>query len=136
MTRGVIVDSGPIVAYFLRRDAYHAWAVAQFSSIYGTTWTCEAVITESCFLLSHRGIDPARLLDCVIDGSIGIEFCFHAEAQRIRELMVQYRDQPMSFADACLVRMAETTGLPICTLDADFQVYRKHGRETLTIISP
>lgn len=30
----------------------------------------------------------------------------------------------MSLADACLVCMADSTGLPICTLDSDFTIYR------------
>ncbi len=42
----------------------------------------------------------------------------------------------MSLADACLVRLAEITGLPICTLDSDFAIYRAHGRRALTLITP
>ena len=42
----------------------------------------------------------------------------------------------MSLADACLVRLAETTGLPICTLDHDFSIYRAHGRRNLSLIAP
>jgi uncharacterized protein len=43
----------------------------------------------------------------------------------------------MSLADACLVRMAELHGdHSVCTLDADFLVYRKHGREPISLIMP
>jgi predicted nucleic acid-binding protein len=42
----------------------------------------------------------------------------------------------MSLADACLVRLAEMTGLPICTLDRDFAIYRAHRRRGLTLIMP
>jgi predicted nucleic acid-binding protein len=42
----------------------------------------------------------------------------------------------MSLADACLVCMAESTGLPICTLDSDFTIYRKSGGTPLTVIMP
>jgi uncharacterized protein len=42
----------------------------------------------------------------------------------------------MSLADACLVRLAEITSLPICTLDSDFAIYRAHGRQVLNLISP
>ena len=38
--------------------------------------------------------------------------------------------------DACLVRMAESTGLSICTLDSLFSVYRKHGRASLPLLCP
>jgi hypothetical protein len=43
----------------------------------------------------------------------------------------------MSVADASLVRMAER--LPesaVLTVDADFRVYRKHGRQVIPTILP
>ncbi len=43
----------------------------------------------------------------------------------------------MSLADACLVRMAETRpGAVVLTLDTDFHVYRKNGRQTIPAILP
>ncbi len=39
-------------------------------------------------------------------------------------------------ADACLVRLAEISGLPICTLDSDFEVYRANRRRRLALITP
>jgi predicted nucleic acid-binding protein len=54
----------------------------------------------------------------------------------LRESMDRYANVPMSLADACLVRMAEMTGLPICTLDTDFAIYRVHGRRPLDLITP
>jgi uncharacterized protein len=50
--------------------------------------------------------------------------------------MHRYRNLPMSLADACLVRLAEISGLPICTLDSDFEIYRAHRRARLGLISP
>jgi len=34
------------------------------------------------------------------------------------------------------VRLAELTGLPICTLDGDYSIYRAHGHRHLTLITP
>jgi predicted nucleic acid-binding protein len=42
----------------------------------------------------------------------------------------------MSLADACLVRLAELTGLPICTLDRDFEIYRAHRHREIALIMP
>ena len=43
----------------------------------------------------------------------------------------------MSLADACVVRMAEIHDRhDVLTLDADFSVYRKHGRVALKLIYP
>ena len=50
--------------------------------------------------------------------------------------MERYSDVPMSLADACLVRLAEMTDLPICTLDRDFAIYRANRRRPLTLITP
>jgi predicted nucleic acid-binding protein len=51
--------------------------------------------------------------------------------------MQKYSDVPMSLADACLVRMTETLSDPvILTTDADFRVYRRHGRQVVPCLLP
>jgi hypothetical protein len=51
--------------------------------------------------------------------------------------MKKYRAVPMSVADACLVRMTETIPNPLVrTTDADFLVYRRHGRQVVPCITP
>jgi hypothetical protein len=43
----------------------------------------------------------------------------------------------MSVADACLVRMTGTLNDPVLlTTDADFRVYRRHGRQIIACIRP
>jgi predicted nucleic acid-binding protein len=55
----------------------------------------------------------------------------------VLRLMQKYGDVPMSFADACLVRMTETLADPILvTLDGDFRIYRRHGRRTIPCVVP
>jgi len=47
------------------------------------------------------------------------------------------RDRPMSLADACLVRMAELYDeAAVLTLDSDFTIYRKNGRQVIPLIAP
>ena len=51
--------------------------------------------------------------------------------------MKKYVDVPMSFADACLVRMSEVFSDPmILTTDSDFRVYRRHGRQVIPCAIP
>jgi hypothetical protein len=51
--------------------------------------------------------------------------------------MEKYADVPMSFADACLVRMTETLADPmLLTTDADFRIYRRHSRQTVPCVTP
>jgi predicted nucleic acid-binding protein len=43
----------------------------------------------------------------------------------------------MSLADACLVRMTETVGhAALLTTDADFRLYRRHGRQAIPCVIP
>lgn len=59
----------------------------------------------------------------------------HVEA--VARLMRKYASVPMSLADACLVRMAELSPeSTILTLDHDFRVYRKSGRQVVPVIMP
>lgn len=51
--------------------------------------------------------------------------------------MQKYADLPMSLADACLVRMSEILAEPvILTTDADFRIYRRHGRQVVPCLTP
>jgi uncharacterized protein len=52
-------------------------------------------------------------------------------------LLRKYAVVPMSFADACLVRMTETLPDPILlTTDTDFRIYRRLGRKTIPCVLP
>jgi predicted nucleic acid-binding protein len=70
-------------------------------------------------------------------GHLQCDFSVRDEWREVRELMRRYREQPMSFADACLVRMAELEPeASIWTLDEAFRVYRRFGRQTLSLVMP
>jgi uncharacterized protein len=44
---------------------------------------------------------------------------------------------PASSADACLVRMSELHDrCRVFTLDADFHMYRRHGRKVIPLLTP
>ena len=55
----------------------------------------------------------------------------------LKKLMDKYADVPVSLADVALVRMTETMDDPqLLTTDADFRVYRRHGRQIVPIVFP
>jgi uncharacterized protein len=130
------MDTGPLVAYFSAREAWHSWAVEQFASFVPPILTCEPVLTETCFLLERANVPASRLLEKVRPGVLQIGIRLDEEAAALAALMHRYRNLPMSLADACLVRLAELSGLPICTMDGDFDVYRRHGCARLDLIVP
>jgi uncharacterized protein len=128
--------SGPLVAYFCAGEARHPWAVEQFANLTPPVRTCEPVLTETCILLARLRMPASHLLDKLRHGALQIGLRLDSEAAAIAQLMHRYRNLPMSLADACLVRLAEISGLPICTLDSDFEIYRAHRRARLSLISP
>ena len=138
MTPPTIVDAGPLVAYFVRRERHHDWARAHFGGLRKAALTCEPVVTEACFLLRRHlpGAD-LELLELVSRGRLLLAFDLGVEAAPVAALMDRYANVPMSLADACLVRMAEMhEGCSILTLDGDFRIYRKTGGKPLDAILP
>lgn len=132
-----LIDTGPLVALLVGDDHQHGWALEQSKSSPPTVLTCDAVISEALFLLKREGHDTDLLFGLVEAGFLRSSFDFHAEHGQLRKLMQRYRTLPMSFADACLVRMAELhPQAVIWTLDRDFSVYRKHGRQSLSLVAP
>jgi len=92
-----IVDTGFLIALLNRSEQYHPWVKAQLSQIYAPLLTCEAVITETCFLLQniHQGEDT--ILKLIHSQKLQIPFQIDQESQIIRELMQQYRSVPTPF---------------------------------------
>ena len=137
MTEPAIVDAGPLVAFFRKDDSHHAWAVEALRNLRGPLVTCEPVLAETMHLL--RAWPPARdaILAWIGNGTLAIEFDLAQDCAAVRRLMKKYRDQPMSLADACLVRMAETfDDHVVCTLDDDFRVYRRDGGAAIRLLIP
>jgi predicted nucleic acid-binding protein len=94
------------------------------------------VLTEACFLIERNRWPATRVLEYALESEIRIGLQLEREMQAIRALMRRYQNVPMSLADACLVRLAEMTDLPICTRDRDFAIYRANRRRPLTLITP
>ena len=136
MTR-VLLDTGPLVAFLDRRDRYHTWARAQWAEIVPPLLTCEAVVTEACFLVRDLRGGSTSVVDLVTRGVVGIGYDLQVDAAPTAKLLARYASVPMSLADACLVRMAERQpGSRVLTLDRDFRVYRMQGRRVIPTAMP
>jgi len=133
----VIIDTGPLVAALNSRDNYYHWVVAQLKTLHSPLLTCEAVISETGFLSGHHLNKVNAIFEWLSNGSLVMAFQFKEERTAIHQLMVKYSNIPMSFADACLVRMTELYPQSVVlTLDRDFLIYRKHGNQPITTIMP
>ena len=135
--RRIIVDAGPLVAYFTRTDQWHDWARAQFASLPPPLISCEAVLAEVSFLVHRNGGDPSCVLRLVHEKILSIPFQIESEARALETLMKRYADLPMSLADASLVRLSEIyADCKVLTLDGHFQRYRRHGRQVIPLVTP
>ncbi len=99
--------------------------------------TCEAVVSECFFLLEGAQQGKERLALLLERGVIRVAFDFEDARLETLALLRRYSDTPMSFADACLVRMSEIFAeSQVFTTDSDFIVYRRFGRHEIPLIVP
>jgi predicted nucleic acid-binding protein len=135
MAAHVLVDAGFLVALLSRRDAHHAWARAQAERFPPPWRSCEAAVSEAFHLLGPLGVVPLSAL--LRRGALTLPFDLGDDLEPVLRFMQKYEDVPASLADACLVRMTETLANPmLLTTDADFRVYRRHGRQVIPCAVP
>lgn len=133
----VIVDTGPLVALLNRRERHHSWVVETMDVIEPPIFTCDAVLSEACFLLQGIEGGPDAVLELVARGIVRSDFHIMAEVDALRALVKKFANVPMSLADACLVRMTELDQRSvILTLDSDFKIYRRNKRQVVPTLMP
>lgn len=136
MTRRGLINTGPLVAFIDGNDAFHSGSVEALEHFCSPLETCDAVIAEAWFLLGRAKRGRQTLIELLSARNLIVGFSLGPEAPSVLKLMMKYADQPMSVANACLVRMAELDkNAIIVTLDSDFSVYRR-GRQSLKFVAP
>ena len=125
-TNAVLVETGPLVALFSRKDEAHDACLIALESFRDPLLTIWPVMTEAMSLLdfsaeAQDGLWEFLLAQTLLVLPLGME-----DMPRMRELMHRYRDRPMDFADAALVRVAERERMTtIFTIDQqDFRMYQ------------
>ena len=137
MTPAILADAGPLVALFNPTDAFHGWALARFREFTQPLETAEPVLAECLHLLRRVPGGVGKLLVLWERGQLVISFSAELEKKAVSSLMKRYADVPISLADACLVRLTEIhSRSKVWTLDADFGIYRRNGRQTIPVITP
>lgn len=132
MPATAIADAGPLAAWFRLNDPFHPTADRFFRGFDGALISTWAVVVE----VTHLLLPAAQLqfLAWVRKGGVELAPIAPADLAPIERLTARYRDQPMDFADATLVLLAERTGLgDIATFDRkQFDVYRFRGNRRFT----
>ncbi len=135
MARSVLVDAGFLVAILSRRDFHHKWAVREASENLPPWYTCEAVLSEAYHLLGERGVPGLSAM--LSRRAVVARFNLDDNVEAVVAFLKKYAGVPMSFADACLVRMSEIMADPlILTTDSDFRTYRRHSRQVVPVLCP
>lgn len=133
----ILVDSGPLVALLVARDQHHDWSCRHFERFKAPLLTCEAVLSETQFLVHRFGGDQLAVLEMISRGAIQVALQVEDEIDRLQQLQVAYRDVPMSLADACLVRLSERHSRSrVFTTDSDFRIYRRNRRQVIPLLMP
>jgi len=137
----ILVDTGPLVAAFDPSDLDHAACTRILTAPGDRLTTTLPVLTEALHLLRRPRGTPSRLMDVVVNGDLGLSPLDDGDVRRCFDLMLQYADAPMDFADASLVTVGERSGTDrVFTLDRrHFPVYRMkrgHRHVPFTIIGP
>jgi predicted nucleic acid-binding protein len=134
--RRVILDAGPLVAWFCPRDEHHSWARRIFSELAPGSLICEAVLTEVCHLVFKEGVSQVNVVESVAAGGL-IPVSLSTELLSVASFLKHYADSQMDFADACVLRLAEMNPqAAICTVDSQFRFFRKNTRDPLLLIAP
>jgi predicted nucleic acid-binding protein len=133
----ILIDTGVIFALVDQDEWAHERCVRALQIVTRPLVTCEAVITETCYLLRRRRGAVDAVLANVGNGFFGIPFKMSSTAPQIRAILEKYRDTPADLADACLIAMADAldTG-DILTLDSHFKHYRWRRTRRFNMLVP
>jgi uncharacterized protein len=133
----ILVDTGFLIALYDQSDFDHTRCLCTYESLDRPLVTCEAVVTESIYMLRYVGGAAEALLASIESGALEIGFKLNESAGRVQAILRKYRDTPADFADACLIHMADEldTG-DILTLDSDFAHYRWRRTRPFRMLIP
>ena len=136
MTRGILVDAGPLVAILHRDDHDHQLCVDTLRDLRGPLLTTWMPVTEAMYLLEFSVSAQGALLEMIERRALQVLGLDTDDMPNIRTLMRKYEDLPMDFADATLVHVANREKIrQIFTLDRrDFGVYRLKRGQSFTIV--
>ncbi|MFM8768078.1 MAG: type II toxin-antitoxin system VapC family toxin [Rubrivivax sp.] len=134
-----MTDSGPLIALFNARDAWHAqvidWLKRNPQARLISTW---AVATEVCALLARRVSNAAALdfLRWIERG--GLELDTPQPGVSLREVLqvsLRFADLPFDLADASVAEAATRLGIRhVLSIDTDFDIYRdRSGRPLIRV---
>ena len=135
MAAELLLDSGALVALLDRSQERHAACAFCLDGWKGPVVSTEAVLTEATQLLDRVAGGGRSCVDFFLAGGAVLVPSSAASARRVRELLLQYADFRMRYADATLVALAEELDTAtVLTTDRGFGRYRLYGRKCFRLL--
>jgi len=129
--QSILVDAGPLIALFRRRDAYHSRALSYIKNYKGRLVTTWPVITEVMHELNRPDVQEKFLL-WIERGGLQVVDLGEGSITSLIGLIKKYADLSMDLADATLMLYAEKAGIrEVLSIDSDFNVYRTAKKDYL-----
>ena len=91
MKHGVLLDTGPLLAFLNGRDKFHDWTVAQWNQIVPPMLSCEAVVSEVCFLLTGMGSGIDQVMQLIQRKILVISFHLDEHIDPVKRLRLKYQ---------------------------------------------
>jgi predicted nucleic acid-binding protein len=132
--RSIVVDAGPLIALFRKRDKHHRRVKQFLSTATGRLVSTLPVITEVCHFLNARG--KLAFLAWIRLGGLSLQRITPDDLQEIAAIIERYADRHIDFADATLVWLAELLNtIDVMTIDrADFRVFRSRRGQAFNLV--
>ena len=128
-----LIDAGPLIALFNKRDNYHS-SIVDFlkknNAVYWTTWP---VLTEASHMLDFSLKAQINLLEWVNRGGVQLVNLSENHLSQIISYSQKFSDVPMDLADASLMVASDIIqSKKIVSIDSDFYIYRNFRSQYLT----
>lgn len=130
----LVVDTGFLVALYLRGDFLHDSALRFIRSNRVPLLTASPVVVETCHFLNVRG--KVELLKWVEKGGLNVAEVPTEAYPTLAANLEKYADLEVDLADVALIWLAELVGeYQILTVDQrDFGAFRLKGRKRFELV--
>ena len=132
-----LLDTGPIVALLVRSEPEHDRVRERMRKLRMHLITTGAVVTEAFYFMAELSDGPITLCSFLEAAAVQVYDAFTVEGLAgASGLMKKYRNVPMDFPDATLIRAAEQTGTDqILTMDRrGFSSFRFAGTRRFKLV--
>jgi predicted nucleic acid-binding protein len=128
-----LIDAGPLIALFNKRDNYHTSIVDFLKTNNAVYWTTWPVLTEASHMLDFSFKAQINLLEWVNRGGVQFVNLSEKHISSIITYSQKFSDVPMDLADASLMVASDIIQThKIVSINSAFYIYRNFRNKYLT----